>query len=292
MSNVLALTGRNLLRYIRDPLNVFFSLLGALIIFVLYTLFLGNLQVVSITESMPGADADLVKRFIDSWMFAGIISITSMTTPLGALSTFVEDGSTKRFQDFLVSPLKRSELVLGYLLSAFVIGSGMTLLVLAVSLLYLAVLSGVVLSLGAVLSAIGWTLLSVAGFAALWSFVISFIRTQGAFAGLSSLIGTIAGFVSGSYIAVGLFPEAVRNVVSALPFAHSSMLLRQAFTEDALSDLLGGHPEGIETMEVFYGMQLYVGDWNVPVWFAAALLAVVAVVFTWLASRRIHKRIA
>ena len=36
---------RNLRLFFRDRLNVFFSLLGAIILFVLYTLFLGNLQI-------------------------------------------------------------------------------------------------------------------------------------------------------------------------------------------------------------------------------------------------------
>lgn len=291
MTNVLALTTRNLLRYIRDPLNVFFSLLGALIVFLLYTLFLGNLQVQSISASAPGSDPAEVKRFVDAWMFAGIVAITAMTTPLGAMSTFVEDAATKRFQDFLVSPMKRSQLVLGYLLSAFVIGVGMTVLVMLLSLVYMWLVGGVVLSVGAILLSLGWVVLSVAGFAALWSFIISFVTTQGAFAALSSIIGTVAGFVSGSYIAVGLFPDAVRDTVSALPFAQSAMLLRQSFTGDTLSALVGGQTEGIRALEQFFGITLMVGDWQVPVWFAAGVFVLLAIVFTWFASTRIHKRI-
>lgn len=291
MGTVLAITGRNLRLFFRDPLNVFFSLLGALIVFLLYALFLGNLQVTSIEASIPGAESGEVRGFVDAWMFAGIVALSSMTTPLGALSVFVEDAATGRFRDFLVSPVRRSQLVLGYLLSAFLIGLTMTLIVLVVALLYLALLSGVVLDPGAIAASIGWIALSTAGFTALWAFIVAFLRTHGSFAALSSIVGTIAGFVAGAYIAVGLFPDTVREIVSALPFAQSAMLLRQQFTHAALSALVGGRQAAIDELDAFYGITLHVGGWTVPAWSAALLLLAMAALFTTLAAARIRARI-
>ncbi|MBO9577590.1 MAG: ABC transporter permease [Microbacteriaceae bacterium] len=291
MSVVLAITGRNLRLYFRDPLNVFFSLLGALIVFLLYALFLGNIQVASIADSAPGADPAKAGGFVDAWMFGGIVALSTMSTPLGALSVFVDDAASGRFRDFLVAPIRHGQLVLGYLLSAFAIGVVMTLIVLAVALLYLRLVSGVVLAPGHVLAAIGWIGLSTAGFAALWAFLVSFLRTTGAFAAVSTIVGTVAGFVAGAYIAVGLFPETVRNAVSALPFAQSAMLLRQEFTAEPLSALVGGNAQAIEGLDAFYGITLSVGDWSVPAWFAAGLLGLIAVVFAALAAARIRSRI-
>ena len=224
-------------------------------------------------------------------MFGGIVALSTMSTTLGALSVFVEDASTGRFRDFLVAPIRRSQLVLGYLLAAFVIGIVMTVIVLAVALAYLWLVSGVVLSPGHVAAAVGWMALSTAGFAALWAFVVSYLRTTGAFSAVATIVGTVSGFVAGAYIAVGLFPDTVRDVVSALPFAQSAMLLRQAFTEDQLSKVVGGNEQAIDQLSAFYGITLSVGDWTVPVWFAAGMLAVVAIVFTALAALRIRSRI-
>lgn len=291
MRVVLSITSRNLRIFVRDPLNIFFSLLSALIVFLLYTLFLGNIQADSITSVTPGADEDLVRGFVDAWMFAGIVALSTMTTPLGALSVFMDDATSNRFRDFLVSPVTRGQLVLGYMLSAYVIGVLLTVVVFIVALLYLGLLSGVVLSVGAVATSIGWILLSTAGFTALWAFVVSFLRTTGAFSAVSTIVGTIVGFVAGAFIAVGLFPDAVRSGVSALPFAQSAMLFRREFTRDPLSDLVGGNADAIEGLNEFYGVTLSVGDWQVPVWFAVAALAAMAVVFTTLAAARIRSRI-
>lgn len=291
MRAVLAITGRNLRLFFRDPLNVFFSLLGALIVFMLYSLFLGNLQVLSITQSVPGADEAQVRAFVDAWMFGGIVAITTISTPLGAMSVFVDDASSGRFRDFLVSPIRRGQLTLGYLLSAFVIGIVLSVIVLAISVLYLGLISGVWLSLPEVLRSLGWVVLSSAGFAALWGFVVSFVKTSGAFAGLSTIVGTIAGFVAGAYIAVGLFPDTVREVVSALPFAQSAMLFRQEFAVTGLDALVGGNAEAIESLSAFYGITLSVGDWLVPAWFAVLMLLAMVVVFATAAAARIRSRI-
>ncbi|MGO1737068.1 MAG: ABC transporter permease [Leucobacter sp.] len=291
MRIVLGISGRNLRLFFRDPMNVFFSLLGALIVFGLYTLFLGNLQVLSITASAPGADEDTVKSFVDAWMFAAIVTLTTITTPLGALSVFVEDSSTGRFRDFLVSPIRRGQLVLGYVGSAFAVGIIMSVIVFVVSLLYLGMLSNVVLSVTQIALCLVWIVLSTAAFTALWSFVVPFVSTPGAFAGLSTIVGTIAGFIAGAYIAVGLFPDAVRDVVSALPFAQAAMLMRHEFAADPLAELVGDNPQAVAELGEFYGMTLAVGDWAVPTWFVIALLVVITGVFTALAAVRIRSRI-
>lgn len=292
MAVVLDLMGRNLRLFFRDRLNVFFSLLGALIVFLLYTLFLANLQTTSIAGAFPQADEGDVRAFVDSWMFGGIVAMTSITTSLGALGVFVEDGASGRFRDFLVSPIRRGQLVLGYLLSTVVVALIMTLIVLVVSLVYLFVVDGVALGVLDIAATLGWIVLACVAFAALWSFVASFVRTTGAFSALATIVGTVIGFLAGAFIAVGLFPEAVRNVVNALPFAQSAMLIRQEFTSGTLPALVGDQPEAIDALSAYYGITSFVGDWEVTTPVVAVILISSAVVFTVLAAWRIRARIA
>lgn len=292
MAIVLDLMARNLRLFFRDRLNVFFSLLGALIVFLLYTLFLANLQTTSIAGAFPQADEADVRAFVDSWMFGGIVAMTSITTSLGALGVFVEDGASGRFRDFLVSPIRRGQLVLGYLLSTVVVALIMTLIVLVVSLVYLFVVDGVALGVLEIATTLGWIVLACVAFAALWAFVASFVRTTGAFSALATIVGTVIGFLAGAFIAVGLFPEAVRNVVNALPFAQSAMLMRQEFTSGTLPALVGGQPEAIDALSAYYGITSFVGDWEVTTPVVVGILISSAVVFTVLAAWRIRARIA
>ena len=290
MNVVTDITGRNLRLYFRDRLNVFFSLLGALVLFLLYTLFLGNQQTQGLAETFPLAAEEDIKGLVDAWMFAGIVGITAITTGLAAVNVIVEDTATGRFRDFLVSPISRWQLVLGYLLSTVVIALIMTTVVFAVSLAYLALVDGVSLTAGQLARTYGYLVLSCIAFGALSAFVVTFVRTPGSFAALSTLVGTILGFAAGSYIPVGAFPEGVRNFVSALPFMQASMVVRREMTEGPLAAVTD-QPEAVEEVQRLFGITAHVGHWEVPPGYVLLVLAAMAVVFTALAAVRIRSRI-
>lgn len=119
---------------------------------------------------------------------------------------------------------------------------------------------------------------------------MSFLPTTGAFSGLSTLVGTLTGFVAGAYIPLGALPDAVRDGVSALPFAQSAMLVRREFAAAPLEALTGGASPQTTDLARAYGLELQVGG-VVPVGIAAAVLGLMAVVFTVLAVIRIRARI-
>ncbi|MDO9589676.1 MAG: ABC transporter permease [Microcella sp.] len=292
MRIALDIMARNLTLFFRDRMAVMFSLLGAIIVLLLYALFLSDIQTSSIVATLPDADESVVRGFIDGWMFGGIIAMTSITTSLGALAVFVDDSATGRLRDFMVSPIRRGQLVFGYLLSTAVISVVMTSIVFLVSLVYLFVVDGVVLDVGQIARTIAWVVLSCLAYAALWSFVAAFVRTAGAYSGLSTVVGTLIGFLAGAFIAVGLFPEPVRNLVNALPFAQSAMLIRREFATDSLAALVGDETEVFAELSAYFGLTMSVGGFEITVPLVIATLALYAVVFTTLAAWRIRARIA
>jgi len=125
----------------------------------------------------------------------------------------------------------------------------------------------------------------------MWALVVSFLRTNGAFSAVSTIVGTAVGFVAGAYIPLGLIPEAVRSTLSAFPFAQSTMLLRQSLAADSLSTLVVSTVTASNTLNEFYGLGLTVAGWPVPTWYAIGLLALVVIVFTALSAIRVRGRI-
>jgi len=291
MSVVLAIVGRNLRIFFRDRLNVFFSLLGAVILFGLYTLFLGNLQTDDLANSLPSASTADVQAFVDSWMFAGIVLITTVTTGLGGLAVLVDDDQSGRFRDFLVAPLRRGQLVLGYLLSAASVAVILSVFVLAVSVVYLGVVRGTWLTVPAIGRSVLIVMLACIAFTSVSALVVSFVRTSGAFSGLATIVGTVLGFIAAAYIPIGAFPDSVASVVAALPFAQAGMLLRREFSEDTLAAITADAPGAEQALRTFYGLDLSVGDWVVSAWFVVVILVVIAVVCTALSAARIRGRI-
>jgi multidrug/hemolysin transport system permease protein len=291
MRSISILTGRNLRLFFRDRAGVFFSLLSALILIALYALFLGNLQVDNLTERFPNAESGDINWFVNAWAFAGITMITTLTTALAALAVFVDDRASGRFSDFLVSPIRRVELILGYLLSSFLISLAMTLVVLAVGQVYLLTQGDSMMTASEAGKTLGDVALSSLAFAALSSFVVTFLRSSGAFAALSTVVGTVIGFLAGAYIPVGTLPDGIVNGINALRFAQSAMLIREPMTAQALSALAGDEGPAVDAVKTFYGISAKVGDFAVTPGFAVGVLVAVFVVFVALGSRQLARRI-
>jgi multidrug/hemolysin transport system permease protein len=288
MTVVLSLIQRNLRLFFRDRMNVFFSLLSGLVLFLLYTLFLSRLQTDGLKTSFPDATAQQVNGFVDSWMFSGIVLLTTITTGLGALSVLVEDRQSGRFADYLVSPVRRSQLVLGYLVSAIIVAIIMSTFVLALSLLYLGLVDAVWLSPLRLFQVAAVMVLCCGAFTALSALVTSFLRSTSAFSAMSTVVGTILGFIAGAYIPIGSLPGGVASAVNTLPFAQAAMLLRRPFTADTLAALTEAVPDAAGELRTFYGIDIFVGDAAVPVWLAVAVLGAMVGAFTALSAGRIR----
>lgn len=224
-------------------------------------------------------------------MFAGIIGITTITTGLGAFTIFIDDSATARFRDFVVSPIRRSQLVLGYLLSSVIVALIMSMLIFALSLLYMFFVDGLVLSVARIAAVVGVVVLSCTAFAALSAFIVSFVRTPGAFAALSTIVGTTLGFLAGAYVPIGLFPEGVRNLINAMPFGQTATLIRQQLSEPTVDTLTHGQAEAATHLNELFGITASVGDWQVPTGYVVAVLLAMAVLFTALATLRIRRRL-
>ena len=81
-------------------------------------------MMIGYTEDIVG---DIARPLMTSWIMAGVISVTTITTCNGAFGIMVEDTALNRIRDFKVSPIKRWQLVLSYVVSAMVVGLIMSL---------------------------------------------------------------------------------------------------------------------------------------------------------------------
>lgn len=102
-----AFAKRNLKIYLRDRWAVFFSLLGVLIVFALYVLFLGDVYKADLGEIEEAGE------IMNNWVMAGVLAITSFTTTLGMLQTVVRDKDNRIEKDFYAAPVKRVQLAGG-----------------------------------------------------------------------------------------------------------------------------------------------------------------------------------
>lgn len=288
---VASLVRRNLRLFFRDRMAVFFSFLAAIIVFALYTMFLGELQLSDLRESFPESTDRQLRAFVDSWMFAGVVSMTAITTCFGALGVFVDDAATGRFRDFLVSPLRADRLVLGYFFSALAVAMTTTLAVFILGVGYLWLVDGVLLSVTSIVAVVAISVLTAATFCSFAVCVTSFVASQAAFVALSTAVGTVLGFLSGAYIPVGAFSEPVRGVVMALPFGQASLLMRRAFASDALDGIAAGETGSREPLRAYYGLDASIGDLEITTPLVVVVLVVLTVLCALVGVARMRRRV-
>ncbi|HRX59304.1 MAG TPA: ABC transporter permease [Eubacteriales bacterium] len=276
---------RNLLVFFKDKSSVFFSLLSVFIIIGLYALFLGDVWTSSFSD-LTG-----VRYLMDSWIVAGLLAVTSVTTTMGAFGIMVEDKSNKIIKDIRSSPIPRASIAGGYVLGAFVIGMIMCLVTLVLAEVYILSNGGALLGWAALLKVFGLLLLSTFSNTAMVLFVVSFFRSNNAFATASTIIGTIIGFLTGIYLPIGELPDAVQWVIRVFPPSHSAVLLRQVMMADPLAATFAGIPaEYLEGFKETMGVVFKFGDTTVTPLMSMGILALSGLLFLGLSILNLSRK--
>lgn len=277
---ILQMVKRNLRSYFRDTSNVFFSMLGVIIIIGLYMTFLGNM----ITGVVSDLAGDQARFLMDSWIMGGVVAASTVTTTLGAFGIMVDDREKKTVRDFLSSPMKRSALVLSYILSAMVIGLFMSLFTFVLAEIYI-VLHGSILPFVSILKVLGIIILNVAASSAMAFFLLSFIKSSNAMTALSIVVGTIIGFLTGIYIPMGNLNEGLQTIIKFFPPSHAAVLLRQVMMDHAMS--LDTLPSEVLR---FLGVQFEIGGNVVSGWIHLLFLVATFLLFYAMSILLVSKR--
>ena len=187
MSVIFSLVNRNLKVYLRNRTAVFFSFLSVLIIIGLYALFLGQMQVAGVRNQV--GDIDGIDWLIYSWLMAGVLAVNTVTIMLGNMGTIVTDIEMDISKDFIAAPIKRSQVVLGYIVSSWIVTFILTILTFVIFMVFIMFNGGEMLSLLSILKALFVIILSIISFSSVLFYIITYIKSLNAFGTLSTILG-------------------------------------------------------------------------------------------------------
>jgi multidrug/hemolysin transport system permease protein len=290
MNTIRSLTVRNLKLFFRDKASVFFSLLSVIIIIALYAIFLGNLQTQEL-QARAGRAVPDAAWLVNAWILAGILAVGTVTVSLGAYGTMVDDVHNGRIKDFFVTPIKRAQLVAGYMLSSALIAIIMNAVAFILAEVYIVISGGRLLQPIQMMETLGILTLSIFSFSSLVCFIASFIKSAQAFGTLSTIVGTMIGFITGIYVPVGVLPDALVTVMKFVPFTYCAVWLRQIFTEAPMAQVFANVPADVAKHYAdFYGINLYFGDLAVQPWMMALIIIATGIVFFLLSIWRLSRR--
>ncbi|MDP4093358.1 MAG: ABC transporter permease [Bacillota bacterium] len=239
MNTLSSLIKRNMLMYLKNRMAVFFSLLSVMTILGLYIIFLANININTV-QSLINANRQAIAYLVNSWVMAGIIIVNSVTVTLSVLGIMIDDETNNHMASFLVSPVSRLKLTLGYISSSFIIGTIMCILTLVLSQVYIVSSGGNFLTIYQILRVLGLIIISVFSSTCFVFFLVSLVRTSGSFSALSIIVGSFVGFAAGIYIPVGELPNTVQTAIKYIPIFYDTSLMQSVYTETPVSKVFAG----------------------------------------------------
>lgn len=252
MEQFMAITKRNFKIYFRDKGTIFFSVLSMLVVIGLMVFFLGDMNVESITRILgefPGRDAGVDEKnaelLVLSWTFAGIISINAVTVTLAAYSVMIKDRESGKLNSIYTSPISRTVITAGYVAAAWLASVMVCVLTLIVTELY-GVLKGLeIFSFATHLQLLGMIMINSFVYAAFMYLLAMLAKTEGAWNGLGTVIGTLVGFLGGIYIPIGALSELIGNMMKCTPILYGTAMFRSVMTQEIVETTFQGIPEEV-----------------------------------------------
>lgn len=233
MHDLVSLTKRHILKFLRDKTAVFFSFLSVFILLALYFLFIGASYTSGPLFENPLIPFSKAEKnyIIAGVMMGGILVINTLSLSLGIMGNLITDLEQKRLDAFLVTPVKRYKIILSYYLSSIIVTSVLTLFMWVLTYFYVGLTTTfwypfetfLVVSLLLIL----YTLIS----ASLMIFLVTLLKSVNAFGTLSGVLGTFIGFMSGIYMPLVVLGPSMKYVASVLPFTHMSIILKDILLE-------------------------------------------------------------
>lgn len=287
MREITALAGRDLKIYLRDRSAVFFSLLSAIIVIVLMLVFLGDMNVKSITDTLDefhlgSAEQNRVnaKLFILMWAVGGILCVNGVTVSAMVMSTMISDYTGGRLRAFRTAPLSRIKLSLGYIVAAWAASVLICLITLAASEIFAAANGAVLPDFAGHAELVAMILVNCFTYSGIMYFAGVLIKSDGAWSGFSTLTGTLVGFLGGIYIPLGGLPEGVQTFLKCLPVLHGCSMFRQVLTKKMAAVTLDGLPDDICALYLEQmGITVKIGGADISRLLQLAILAVCGIIF-------------
>lgn len=268
-------------------MTVFFSILAPVIILLLYVLFLGEMQAESIMNvlqqhapDMAMEEAKIVARaIVNNWMISGVMGVSCITVALNANIVMVRDRQSGNVNDIISSPVKRWVLYLSYIISCFIITFCICLLVLMISICYLAGTGGLMMRFSDFLVILCVTVVSVLSSAFFMVLICGFIKTVSSLAAINGVFSAAIGFLIGAYLPFSMLPKYIQYIACFIPGTYSAGLFRNFFMGGVINHLEGKVPaETISKLLGDYSINLeFFGKTITAGWMVFGILISIAI---------------
>ena len=278
---MLALLKRNFILYFRNRSGVFFSLLGALISFLLYIIFLQK----NLTDAWSQLPDNT--NLLNNWLMGGTLAVTGITTSFTTLTQMVQDRENQVDQDLFLTDLGSWGLQVSYLISSIIISFVMQVFMFAFMSLYFRE-SPVISYLPEItlIMLLSSLLSSVVNILLIYRF-----QSVDSLGKLATIVGTASGFLVGTYIPIGVLPDFAQIIMKCTPATYIASLYRQILMKERLETAFTGNSSLLQEFQEKMGIQINWQDLltKEETYFIVVIISFVAILL-WLLFVKVFSR--
>ena len=289
MEQFMVIAERNLKSYFRDRGTVFFSLLSMLIVILLMAFFLGDMyteNTKAVLNAFADRDAAADKKnaelLILIWNFAGILAINGVTVTLAVYSVMIKDRVTGKLNSIYTAPINRGIITAGYVAAAWIASVFVCIITLFITEIY-GIMKGMeAFSVLTHIQLVGLIAVNSFVYAAFMYLLAVIVKSEGAWSGVGTVIGTLVGFLGGIYIPIGALSETIGNLMKCTPVIYGTSMFRSIMTKEIAEKTFSGIPEEVvEEYNLTTGIHLELFDKTVGItaeWIGLLLCGIVLLI--------------
>lgn len=192
-----------------------------------------------IYSEVKGINLDAMLPLVNAAAMAGVLMINCILVPLNVLTIMVQDHTDMRINSFLVSSISRDKLVFGYWLAPFIVSVLLNILCLFISQGFILMSGGNWLSSTSVLKLCGVIAANSFSTTSILFLVAISIKNSNAYNTLTGIVSALVGFLTGTFIPLGVFPESIQKIFAFLPAHYGATMMREIMTESSLNAVFG-----------------------------------------------------
>lgn len=282
------LANRHFLVFIKDKLTLFFSLLGPLIVILVFLLFLKNIQVDAVLGylrkiGIHGSGSNIKKeitKLVLNDMFGGVVATSIITVSFATCSKVVDDKISGVSRLYMASPIKSSILTGSYILAAFFTSFVINLTVYFISIIVLAATGAFYMTIADVFINVALIFFGVMSATTIFIVLVEGLTKATQVTTLGSIIGATSGFFLGAYVPLSQLGNFVQKAVLMLPGTYTVNVLKEGYLKKAVVEVSKkiGDTNGA-LREVFDWKLKYFNDNEVPIYASFLVLILSSLIF-------------
>ncbi len=231
---------RNCKLFFKDKGMFFTSLITPMILLVLYATFLANVYEESFHSAVPEGfpvDERVIGGMVAGELISSLLAVSCVTVAFCSNMLMVRDKANGVRKDFLISPVSKGTLSLGYYVSTLISTLIISFAAAAVGILYMESKAEGFITSEDIFKIILDVIILVVFGTGLSSIVNIFLTSEGQISAVGTIVSAGYGFICGAYMPIASFSEGLRNVIGFLPGTYGTSLLRNHFLRGVFAEM-------------------------------------------------------